>query len=50
MQEKLFNKKMHDLQEQSNKNILEYQKRAEKYLREMQRQSQNQHKKTEFKK
>ncbi|MBW9146846.1 hypothetical protein K2F40_14765 [Clostridium sp. CM028] len=40
-QEKLFNKKMQELQEQSNKKILEYQKQAEEYIREMQRQSPN---------
>ncbi|MBW9150376.1 hypothetical protein K2F40_15560 [Clostridium sp. CM028] len=49
-QEKLFNKKMQELQEQSNKKILEYQKQAEEYIREMQRQTQKQNKKTELKK
>ncbi|MBW9148105.1 hypothetical protein K2F40_03820 [Clostridium sp. CM028] len=49
-QEKSFNKKMQDFQEQSNKKILEYQKQAEDYIREMQRQRQNQSKKTELKK
>jgi hypothetical protein len=49
-QEKLFNKNMQDLQEQSNKKILEYQKQADEYIREMQMQMQNQGKTTELKK
>ena len=53
-QEKSFNKKMQELQEESNKKISEYQKQVEEFIREMQRQqqiqSQNQSKKTGFKK
>jgi hypothetical protein len=39
-QEKLFNKNMHTLQEESNKKISEYQKQAEEFIREMKRQQQ----------
>jgi hypothetical protein len=39
-QEKLFNKKMQELQEESNKKISEYQKQAEEFIREMQMQQQ----------
>ncbi|MBW9158642.1 hypothetical protein [Clostridium tagluense] len=39
-QEKLFNKKMQELQEESNKKISEYQKQAEEFIREMQMQRQ----------
>lgn len=53
-QEKLFNKKMQELQEESNKKISEYQKQAEEFIREMQKQqqiqSQNQSKKIGLKK
>ena len=45
-QEKLFNKKMQELQEESNKKILDYQKQAEEFIREMQRQQQIQSGKT----
>ncbi|MBZ9609951.1 hypothetical protein G9F73_019695 [Clostridium estertheticum] len=44
-QEKIFNKNMQNLQEESNKKILEYQNQAEEFIREMQRPKQNQSKK-----
>jgi hypothetical protein len=40
-QEKLFNKKMQELQEEYYKKILEYQKESEVFIREMQRPGQN---------
>ena len=49
-QEKLFNKKIQELQEESNKKILDYQKQAEEFIREMQRQQQNKSEKTGIKK
>ncbi len=48
-QEKSFNKKMQELQDESYKKILEYQKQAEEFIREMQMPKQNQSKKTEIK-
>jgi hypothetical protein len=41
-QEKLFNKKMQETQEESYKKVLEYQKQAEDFIKRMQTQQQNQ--------
>jgi hypothetical protein len=49
-QEKLFNKNMQTLQEQSNKKIWEYQKQTEDFIREIHLQQQSQGKKPEVKK